>query len=133
MMAIFAIVLGSFTTPMRIGTDPASMLWLLPLVVTIAVVYKATKVHRIRLWPFTRESARAVRVDRRVHRGGRGDSLRRHVGRDGAVAGSCWTDQRFSRERDGKTGIWNDGMMRIGIAPDHPLFRYSIVPTFQAS
>jgi len=50
-------VLGSFTTPMRIGTTPASMLWLLPLVVTIAVVYKATKVDKIRLWPFTRESA----------------------------------------------------------------------------
>ncbi len=42
---------------MRIGTDPASMLWLVPLVVSIAVVYKATKVHRIRPWPFAKESA----------------------------------------------------------------------------
>jgi hypothetical protein len=57
-MMILAIpVLGGFTAPMRIGTDPASMLWLLPLVATIAIVYKATKVHRIRLWPFTRETA----------------------------------------------------------------------------
>ena len=57
MVAFLATVLGSFTTPMRIGTDPASVLWLLPLVVSIAVVYKATKVHRIRPWPFAKESA----------------------------------------------------------------------------
>jgi len=50
-------MLGSFTTPMRIDTNPASMLWLLPLVVSISVVYKATKVYRIRLGPFARESA----------------------------------------------------------------------------
>jgi hypothetical protein len=57
MMTFVATVLGSFTTPMRIGTDPASMLWLLPLVVSIAVVYKATKVYRIQPWPFAKESA----------------------------------------------------------------------------
>lgn len=57
MIALAATILGSFTTPMRIDTSPASMLWLLPLVVTIAVVYKATKVYRIRLWPFAKESA----------------------------------------------------------------------------
>ena len=56
-MAFVATVLGSFTTPMRIGTDPASMLWLLPLVVSIAVVYKSTKVYQIELWPFAKESA----------------------------------------------------------------------------
>jgi hypothetical protein len=56
-MAFVATVLGSFTTPMRVGTDPASMLWLLPLVVSIAVVYKSTKVYRIQLWPFAKESA----------------------------------------------------------------------------
>ena len=33
------------------------MLWLLPLVASIAVVYKATKVHEVRPWPFARESA----------------------------------------------------------------------------
>jgi len=50
-------ILASFTTPMRITTDPASMLWVIPLVASIAVVYKATKVHRIRTVPFLRESA----------------------------------------------------------------------------
>ncbi len=56
-MAFMATILGSFTMPMRIGTDPASILWLLPLVVSIAVVYKATKVAHIRAWPFAKESA----------------------------------------------------------------------------
>ncbi len=51
------VMLASFTTPMRIDTDPASMLWLLPLVAAIAIVYKATKVHRVRLRPFVKETA----------------------------------------------------------------------------
>jgi len=50
-------LLASFTTPIRIDTTAASMLWLLPLVVSIAVVYKATKVHEIKLRAFTRETA----------------------------------------------------------------------------
>jgi hypothetical protein len=50
-------LLASFTTPMHIGTDPASMLWLLPLLVSCVVVYKATKVYRIRPYSFIRESA----------------------------------------------------------------------------
>ncbi|OHB65165.1 MAG: hypothetical protein A2Y76_02315 [Planctomycetes bacterium RBG_13_60_9] len=57
MTAFFTMILGSFTIPMRIGTDPASMLWLLPLSVSIAVVYKATKVHRVQLRSFAREAA----------------------------------------------------------------------------
>lgn len=57
MTAFIPAILGSFATPMRIGTDPASMLWLLPLVAAIAIVYKATKVHRVRLQPFAKETA----------------------------------------------------------------------------
>ncbi|MCU0916156.1 MAG: hypothetical protein MUC88_16560 [Planctomycetes bacterium] len=57
MMTVFAIVLGGFAMPMRINTDPTSVLWLLPLVVSISVVYKATKVYKIQAWPFTKESA----------------------------------------------------------------------------
>jgi hypothetical protein len=56
-MASMIHILASFTTPMRIDTDPASMLWLIPLVASIAIVYKATKVHRVRAMPFLRESA----------------------------------------------------------------------------
>ena len=86
MMAFVATMLGSFTTPMRIDTDPASMLWLLPLVVSISVVYKATKVYTIRLWPFARESAvlfGSIVVFIVV---AAVDSLRHHVDRDGAAA-----------------------------------------------
>jgi hypothetical protein len=57
MMDFLTLILGSFTTPMKIGTDPVSMLWLLPLVASIAIVYKATKVHQVRLQPFARETA----------------------------------------------------------------------------
>ncbi len=57
MTTLLISLLGSFTTPMRISTDPASILWLLPLVATIAIVYKTTKVGSMRLWSFTRETA----------------------------------------------------------------------------
>jgi hypothetical protein len=57
MTAFNEILLASFTTPMHIGTNPASTLWLLPLVASIAVVYKATKVFKIRAYPFLKESA----------------------------------------------------------------------------
>jgi hypothetical protein len=57
MTTLTAILLASFTTPMHIDTNAASMLWLLPLVVSIAVVYKATKVYQIRAYAFIKESA----------------------------------------------------------------------------
>ena len=57
MIAAAPAIMASFTTPIQIDTTAASMLWLLPLVVAIAVVYKATKVHEIKLRSFTRETA----------------------------------------------------------------------------
>lgn len=57
-MSSFAVfVLASFTSPERIGTNPQSMLWLLPLVASIAVVYKATKFPTIKAGSFIKESA----------------------------------------------------------------------------
>ena len=47
--------MASFTVPEKIGVDPKSMVWLLPLVAAIAVVYKATKVPKIKALPFARE------------------------------------------------------------------------------
>ena len=38
-----AIILAGFTAPLEIGTDPASMLWMFPLMAAISLVYKATK------------------------------------------------------------------------------------------
>lgn len=48
-------VMASFTAPEKIGTNPQSMLWLLPLAVSIAVVYKATKLRTITAGEFIKE------------------------------------------------------------------------------
>ena len=56
-MSIMAdFVVASFTVPEEIGTNPQSMLWLLPLAVAIAVIYKATKLPTIRLGNFIKET-----------------------------------------------------------------------------
>jgi hypothetical protein len=57
MTAETSLLLASFTTPIQIDTTAASMLWLLPLVAAIAIVYKATKVHTIKWNSFLRETA----------------------------------------------------------------------------
>ena len=49
-------VLASFTAPVTIGTNPISMLWLLPLAAAIAVVYKATKLSKITMGKLLKES-----------------------------------------------------------------------------
>jgi len=49
-------VLASFTSPVHIGTTPYSFLLALPLIAIIAIVYKATKMEKIELVPFVRES-----------------------------------------------------------------------------
>lgn len=43
-------LLASFSAPLDIGCDPASVLWMFPLLAGIAAVYKATKL-RVLLWP----------------------------------------------------------------------------------
>ena len=50
-----AFIIASFMTPIRIGATPQSLLWLFPLAVTIAVVYKATKLPTITARDFIRE------------------------------------------------------------------------------
>ncbi len=51
-----ALVMATFTMPEKITTDPQSMLWLLPLVAAIAIVYKATKLPEIKIANFVKES-----------------------------------------------------------------------------
>ena len=41
-------ITASFTVPERIATDMYSLLWLIPLAISIAVVYKATKLETIK-------------------------------------------------------------------------------------
>jgi hypothetical protein len=49
-------ILATFTTPENIGMTPQSMLWLLPLVAAISIVYKTTKLPKIRFAHFVKES-----------------------------------------------------------------------------
>ena len=56
MTTLTALLLASFTTPERVGVNPQSMLWLLPLVASIAIVYKATKVPKITAANFLKET-----------------------------------------------------------------------------
>jgi len=55
MLTIASLILADFTVPERITVDPQSMLWLLPLVAAVAIVYKATKAPQIKVAPFTKE------------------------------------------------------------------------------
>ena len=56
MLTIAAFVMSTFTTPENISVNPKSMLWLLPLVAAISVVYKTTKLPKIRFAHFVKES-----------------------------------------------------------------------------
>ncbi len=52
------VVLASFTSPIDIGTEPTSMLWMFPLLLSISIVYKATKTRVL----FSRKFAKEVAV-----------------------------------------------------------------------
>ncbi len=52
----FSLMLAQFTVPQDLGTNPKSLLLLLPLLAGIAVVYKATKVEKISAGNFIKES-----------------------------------------------------------------------------
>jgi hypothetical protein len=49
-------VLASFSSPIRIPTDPQSMLWMFPLLAVVALVYKATKMRVLFLKKYFFES-----------------------------------------------------------------------------
>jgi len=42
-------LLAGFTTPLELHTDPYSLLWMFPLLLSIAAIYKATKL-RVLFW-----------------------------------------------------------------------------------
>jgi hypothetical protein len=56
MFEFAALVMADFTAPEEIGTNPQSLLLLLPLVAAIAVIYKATKLPHISAGNFLKES-----------------------------------------------------------------------------
>jgi hypothetical protein len=49
-------LLLTFLTPERIGVTPFSVVWALPLIASISIVYKATKVYSIKPKAFARET-----------------------------------------------------------------------------
>ena len=51
-------VLGAFAIPIDIPTNPMSTLWMFPLLLSISIVYKATKVRVL----FTRKFAKEVAI-----------------------------------------------------------------------
>jgi hypothetical protein len=55
MTNITVFIMATFTSPENIGTDPKSMLWLLPITIAVAVVYKATKLKTITWKNFIKE------------------------------------------------------------------------------
>jgi hypothetical protein len=54
-MNSISMILAGFLSPMDIPTTPASMLWMFPLVLSIVIVYKATKLRAIFLKKFVRD------------------------------------------------------------------------------
>ena len=56
MSQVAAFIIASFTVPEKIGATPQSVLWLLPLVAAIAIIYKATKLPEIKTFNFIKES-----------------------------------------------------------------------------
>jgi len=50
-------ILATFTSPENIGTNPASMLWMFPLLAAVSIVYKATKMRVIFTGKFIKEVA----------------------------------------------------------------------------
>ena len=55
MSVINAFIIAGFTVPEKINVNPQSMLWLIPLVAAIAIVYKTTKMPKIKNINFIKE------------------------------------------------------------------------------
>ncbi|MGD0551478.1 MAG: hypothetical protein ABSB25_02375 [Sedimentisphaerales bacterium] len=56
MLAFAADAMAQFRVPEDIGTNPRSLLLVLPLLAAIAVVYKATKVPKVTVGNFLKET-----------------------------------------------------------------------------
>ena len=49
-------LLANFTSPEYITTNPQSLLWMIPLTASIAIIYKATKLPSIKAANFIKET-----------------------------------------------------------------------------
>lgn len=50
-------IVAAFTVPEYIGVEPKTMLWMFPLLASIAIIYKATKLRVMFLGKFFKEAA----------------------------------------------------------------------------
>lgn len=57
MQSIATSLIASFTSPMYIGTTAQALLFIVPLIAAISVVYKATKLESMEKKNFIKESA----------------------------------------------------------------------------
>ena len=55
MIESLSIALGSFTSPVNIGTDALSMLWMFPILAGVALIYKAVKLRVMFMGKYFRE------------------------------------------------------------------------------
>ncbi len=55
MLTMLNYITATFTSPENIGTNPQSLLWLLPLAAAIAIGYKATKLSAIKTGSFIKD------------------------------------------------------------------------------
>ena len=55
MIESLSIALGSLTSPMHIGTDAVSMLWMFPVLAGVALIYKAVKLRVMFMGKYFRE------------------------------------------------------------------------------
>jgi hypothetical protein len=54
-MNSISMILAGFLSPIDIPTTPASMLWMFPLILSIVIVYKATKLRAIFFKKFVKD------------------------------------------------------------------------------
>jgi len=55
MLILTGIIISTFTAPENLGTNPQSMMWLLPLTAAVAIAYKAMKLPTITAGNFIKE------------------------------------------------------------------------------
>ena len=55
MPIVTSFILADFIKPEVIGITPLSMLWILPLVAAISIVYKTTKIPKIKFLSFLKD------------------------------------------------------------------------------
>lgn len=54
-LLLFKYILAGFTTPVHIGSTAAALLWALPLLAVISIVYKTLKLEEVKFADFVKQ------------------------------------------------------------------------------